>query len=159
MSKVSYDPDTGEFVGVRGWAVGWVDDSTGGYIRVKYKGVQVLAHRLAWFLYYGEWPDGELDHIDRNPLNNRIDNLRLADRSLNCRNSVGYGRNGIKGVQDNRGSVNRPYQATIGVDRKVIRLGTFGTKREAAQARYDAEIKYGDPIEASAAKKFLGVMI
>lgn len=33
-------------------------------------------HRMVWFWVYGKWPKGQIDHVDENPLNNRIENLR-----------------------------------------------------------------------------------
>jgi len=33
-------------------------------------------HRMVWFWHYGKWPKGQIDHVDENPLNNRIENLR-----------------------------------------------------------------------------------
>lgn len=64
-----------------------------GYLSISYSSsshgtVVVKAHRLAWALYYGEWPDNELDHINRNKLDNTITNLRLADRYINNGNRV-----------------------------------------------------------------------
>lgn len=53
----------------------------------------VLAHRLAWLLHYGSWPEGDLDHIDGNPLNNKIDNLRdCKGTTHNQRNTVVYSK-------------------------------------------------------------------
>lgn len=57
-----------------------------GYLILKIKGVQIKAHRVAWFLHYGEFPLKEIDHIDRNRINNRISNLREASRLTNNRN-------------------------------------------------------------------------
>lgn len=57
-----------------------------GYLIIKVKGIQIKAHHIAWFLNYGEFPIMELDHIDRNRLNNKIENLRLADRIIQNRN-------------------------------------------------------------------------
>ena len=57
-----------------------------GYGRVKINGKSVLAHRLAWALHYGEWPDGAIDHINGIKTDNRLCNLRLATRAQNQQN-------------------------------------------------------------------------
>lgn len=57
------------------------------YKRVRLNGKQYRCHRIIWFLHYGEWPKGEIDHIDRNKLNNHIENLRDVTRSENQINS------------------------------------------------------------------------
>ena len=46
-----------------------------------------LAHRVAWALYYGEWPNGEIDHIDGNGTNNSVINLRVVASSENSMNT------------------------------------------------------------------------
>ncbi|MEM1146020.1 MAG: HNH endonuclease signature motif containing protein [Pseudomonadota bacterium] len=45
-----------------------------------------LAHRLTWFYVHGKWPDGEIDHINHDRDDNRIENLRIVDRAGNMRN-------------------------------------------------------------------------
>lgn len=62
-----------------------------GYVQIcfrKFKNIK--GHRLAWCLYYGEWPpsDMQIDHKDGNRSNNRIENLRLISHSGNCQNSA-----------------------------------------------------------------------
>lgn len=57
-----------------------------GYLIIKVKGKQFKAHRIAWLLYYGYFPKSELDHINRNKLDNRIENLRESNRSEQNRN-------------------------------------------------------------------------
>lgn len=57
-----------------------------GYLILKVKGRQVKAHRIAWLLNYGDFPESELDHINRNKLDNRIENLRESNRTQQCRN-------------------------------------------------------------------------
>ena len=57
-----------------------------GYLVVGIKGRKVKYHRLVWFLCKGYYPQTELDHIDRNRLNNRIENLREVTRSQNTSN-------------------------------------------------------------------------
>lgn len=57
-----------------------------GYLILKIKGNQFKAHRVAWFLHYGVFPEMEIDHINRNRSDNRICNLRDATRTCNIRN-------------------------------------------------------------------------
>lgn len=51
-----------------------------GYLIIKVKGKQFKAHRIVWLLNYGKFPMKELDHKNRNKLDNRIENLRESDR-------------------------------------------------------------------------------
>jgi hypothetical protein len=57
-----------------------------GYLIIKIKTKQFKSHRLAWFLYYNEWPNGEIDHINRVRTDNRKCNLRVTDRLGNVMN-------------------------------------------------------------------------
>lgn len=98
-----------------------------------------LAHRLAWLLVYGEWPDGDLDHINGERDDNRIVNLRLATRAQNnmnarrpCSNTSGY-----KGASFCRGK----WDARIGIDGKDVYLGSFDTPEEAHAAYANAASK------------------
>lgn len=51
-----------------------------GYLIIKIKGKQYKAHRIVWLLNYGNFPKKELDHINKNKLDNRIENLRESNR-------------------------------------------------------------------------------
>ena len=57
-----------------------------GYLIYKIKSKQIKSHRLAWYLYYGKFPEKEIDHIDRDKLNNSKNNLREATRRQNVNN-------------------------------------------------------------------------
>lgn len=57
-----------------------------GYKYGRVFGVKVYAHRAIWAFTYGVWPAGEIDHINGCPSDNRVSNLRLADRSGNSSN-------------------------------------------------------------------------
>lgn len=57
-----------------------------GYMRTQLDSVKLLIHRIAWVLTYGEWPDKLIDHRDRNPSNNKLENLRLATSKENSHN-------------------------------------------------------------------------
>ena len=72
-----------------------------GYRFVKVGGVSYLEHRLAWLYVFGRWPVFELDHIDGNPLNNKLANLRECSHHQNsfnlkpCKRS----KSGIRGIR------------------------------------------------------------
>ena len=73
--------------------------SSNGYLRTKIKGKLYLNHRIIFLMFYGYLPE-KVDHIDNNPLNNRINNLRSASSSQNQHNAKIRADNtsGIKGV-------------------------------------------------------------
>lgn len=85
------------------------------------------------------------DHIDRNPLNNRKNNLRPATRSENSRNSSLSRRNtsgviGVSWIKDRQ-----KWLSQIGFDNTNHRIGSFTAKEDAIKARLEAELKYFGP--------------
>ena len=90
--------------------------------------------QIAWFLYTGKWPDGEVDHKDCNPKNNLFENLRVASRSEQCMNRI----SGRKG-RANKGVYKRDYgnkwSAQIWVNKRCVNLGTFDSEDEAVEVR------------------------
>jgi hypothetical protein len=60
--------------------------NTDGYRRIRYQGKLFPAHKVVWLWHNGEWPAGDCDHIDRDRLNNCIDNLRDVTRQENIKN-------------------------------------------------------------------------
>lgn len=77
-----YRPTTGEI-----WKDGERRDySDGPYRSVCNGGIRILAHRLAWRLYYGTWPENLVDHHNLNKQDNRISNLRDATHGQNEHN-------------------------------------------------------------------------
>jgi len=83
-----YDAESGQIFRKGGTAP--IKRTRKGYIemRVRHGGKEVYfrGHRVAWLLHYGEWPKLALDHINRNPLDNRIENLREATARQNMLN-------------------------------------------------------------------------
>ena len=57
-----------------------------GYIQISVNNKTYTAQRLAWFYVNETWPLEDIDHIDRNKLNNKISNLRILTRSENLKN-------------------------------------------------------------------------
>lgn len=101
------------------------------------------AHRLAWAHYYGVMPIGDIDHIDGNGINNRIENLRRVDQGENSRNARLYKRNksGVCGVylQARSGC----WRASIQKDGYRESLGSHCDFFEAVCARKSAERRLG----------------
>lgn len=71
-----------------------------GYVYIRIKRRQCLAHRLAWFYVYGQWPDEQIDHINGNRADNSWANLRPASQSQNSCNGVlrSTNKSGYRGV-------------------------------------------------------------
>ena len=100
------------------------------------------SHRLAWLYVYGCFPKDEIDHIDGNPMNNAIENLRDVTSQENKKNMC-------KPVTNTSGSIGvgwrkcrGKWRATISVNNKALHLGYFNTFEEACNSRKIAEIKY-----------------
>tara|TARA_R100000995_G_scaffold84711_1_gene64431 strand:+ start:3495 stop:4145 length:651 start_codon:yes stop_codon:yes gene_type:complete len=149
---LDYNPDTGIFTWIksRGRNSSVVGKEAGHKqkferdtrIRISVNGKLYFAHRLAYYIYHGVDPlEKEVDHKDRNPLNNKIDNLRLATKKENCRNSSMSKNNtsGVTGVHWHK--VKKKWEATITEGKKKY-LGIFTNKEDAIKARKEAEIKY-----------------
>lgn len=130
---LQYDKHSGEFTWVKGHRLGKKAGSVNnGYITIKLHQKAYQAHILAWIYVYGESPHLLLDHVDRNGLNNKIDNLRSATVSQNCANKAHYNKHGLKGIGfDKR---HGKWYANIQINKKQTRLGTFKTKEEAHEA-------------------------
>lgn len=132
MRALRYDADTGDIVRMsRPDRLAGALDSKG-YRQIRVAGRLFLAHRLAWFLHYGVWPSAHLDHIDRNPQNNRISNLREVSHRQNHYNRKVSALNtsGHTGVNLRGGK----WQARISTPNGRVFLGSFNSAAEAAAA-------------------------
>lgn len=71
-----------------------------GYVIVQVDGQAYKGHRIAWAMYHGAWPEGVIDHINRQKADNKIQNLRDVSQAENCENrSINRNHDsGVKGV-------------------------------------------------------------
>jgi hypothetical protein len=113
-------------------------DGQFGYVSIRLYKRLYQAHRLVWLHVHGEWPPAVLDHVDGNPTNNRIENLRPATRAENNRNRIkrpGF-TSQYKGVSWD-GKMNR-WVAQITLARKTHNLGFHDTEEQAHAAYCEA---------------------
>lgn len=112
-----------------------------GYLKGTVCRKHLYAHRVAFAMMYGFWPN-EVDHQNGKRSDNRIVNLRSADRLKNSRNATRRSDNksGFVGVSWN--SSRRLWQAAITIKGVSIILGLFSSKKSAASARKNADVKY-----------------
>lgn len=110
-----------------------------GYRVIGINYIQYYSHRLVFLYHHGYIPENEIDHIDRDILNNRIENLREVSRQCNVRNSGNRSTNtsGVKGVCWDK-QCNK-WVAQIVIDGKNKKIGTHIEFNEAVLHRLAAE--------------------
>lgn len=116
---------------------------TDGYRHVEIGRRKFLSHRIVWALVYGVWPEGFIDHIDHNRMNNKISNLRVVTRVENNRNASLRADNtsGAVGVRWHKNS--RKWEARVGVSGRLHYLGLFAKFDDAVLARKLADQEVG----------------
>ena len=110
---------------------------------VSIDGKDYYASRIIYFMHHHVDPyPMEVDHEDRNSLNNSVGNLRLSGRVLQCQNQGTRTNNksGVKGVNWHKGA--SKWVAQIMVEDKRKHLGYYSTLKEAAEARNAGVRKY-----------------
>ena len=136
-SLFDYDPITGSLLNKRlnkpaGFVLGG-GNSTKKHWAVKVDGYVYTMQRVIWMWVYGEDPQELMvDHIDRDSLNNKLDNLRLVTRAQNRENSK-LNKNNSSGYRYVY-RMGKKWQAKIKIDGKIRSIGVFLTPEEAYQA-------------------------
>lgn len=140
LAHLFYDPETGLFTRrSTNRILGNINPK--GYVTVAVPRTNYLAHRLAWFYMYGEWPSKQLDHIDRNRANNRILNLRECNQVENQQNvgTLKSNTSGYTGVSWSK--LRQKWRAELCHNHKRVILGFFETPAAAAEAYQTAKDK------------------
>tara|TARA_R100000951_G_scaffold90032_1_gene78150 strand:- start:4650 stop:5132 length:483 start_codon:yes stop_codon:yes gene_type:complete len=136
-----YNHETGDLV--RKSNGNLINVNSNGYRVVWISGVLYKAHRICWKLYHGGCPSDQIDHINGDRGDNRIENLRVVTHQENCKNQKQHSdsTSGVTGVSwKNR---DRRWVAQIRVEGKNKHLGYFTDKIDAIYSRYYAEQDYG----------------
>lgn len=147
-AEMRLDQDLGRFFWLRsgkgrmpGLQVGSFD--VHGYGQVNFKRTVYKEHRLVWLFVTGEWPDGQIDHINHDRRDNRFENLRIVTNQENHFNRPlqKTNKSGVPGVWfDKRVGM---YKTYINVNGKRINLGYFDDKEKAISVRLAANLEYG----------------
>jgi len=98
---------------------------------------------VIWAIFYGEWPSGQVDHINGVRDDNRIVNMRDVSHQDNCRNAARPRTNtsGVSGVVWDK--PHKKWRAEIRANGKMKNLGRFAIFDDAVAVRKSAEVEYG----------------
>jgi hypothetical protein len=163
QALLSYNPDTGKlrwlprcislFKDERAWKI-WntryankeaftaVVDGTGRRNGAVF-GVNYQAHRVCWAVHHGEWPAQTIDHINGDPSDNRLCNLRDVSQEQQNRNLSIKATNtsGHPGVTKHTNA--NVWISRINLNKRTCHVGSFARYEDAVQARKIAEILAG----------------
>ncbi len=111
------------------------------YFRISINGKRYLNHRLIFLMHHGYLPE-YLDHIDGNPSNNKIENLRAATLTQNQHNrKLGKDNtSGVKGVCWHK--IKKKWQVQLRINNKVKHFGYFKNLELADLVAQEARNKY-----------------
>ena len=140
QQALHYDPLTGVFTNRKTGRQLATKAGRYGRTQITISRTARYAARLAWLYVYGEWPQGQVDHINGDHTDHRIANLRVLDTANNCQNKSRArcdNRSGLLGVSwEGRSS---KWRARIMVDGRSIALGHYDTPEEAHAAYVKAK--------------------
>lgn len=113
-------------------------DRGNGYLRVRISGRNYFAHRVAWAIYYGRWPELHIDHLNGVKSDNRLSNLREVRHQVNIQNQhrpQKHNTSGYLGVSRD----GKRWRANIRLDGEKRHLGSFDTPEHAYEAYLTAK--------------------
>jgi len=145
--ELRYDPLTGELH----WRIPKkkrIMNRRAGCIKGRYRYLSInrinyLEHRIIWTMIYGSIPDGyEIDHLNRDRFDNRLENLRLVTRRENILNSGVASSDCSKYTGVTKSVIPGKYTAGFFINSNRVHLGTYATEEEAYNVYCQAVIEY-----------------
>jgi len=142
-SILTYNPQNGDFFwlksagsvrkGAKAGCISLKGKTKKAYMDIAIGGKKYRAHRLAWLYMTGEWPKGEVDHINSDGCDNSWSNLRDVTHSKNCMNKSPRrdSSTGFIGIGIYRGK----YRVRVWRDGKRITVGEYSDLAEAVVKR------------------------
>jgi len=106
---------------------GWV--CADGYRAVRLQRKSFLVHRIIWLYVHGSFPQGQIDHINGNRLDNRLGNLRDVSFAENRLNKKRHREGRLHGCSFNK--LQQKWLAQIVINKKIVYLGGYNTEQEA----------------------------
>lgn len=127
-----------------GAIVGWVNSA--GYMELRIDNASFRAHRVIWVYFNGDdanFHKLQIDHIDHDRSNNRIENLRVVDRTQNMQNASMRSNNKSGHIGVHWHSIGKKWKAEIRLNGKAKHLGLFANIQDAIEARVAANVEFG----------------
>lgn len=115
--------------------------ASNGYAQVRVHGKVYKTHRVIWLIVYGEWPSGQIDHVNGIRSDNRLVNLRDVTASINQKNRA-KGKNNTSGHLGIRKSRDK-WRAFIKINGRDQHIGTYENINHAIWMRKVAEVAVG----------------
>jgi hypothetical protein len=129
LERLNYRYPNGKWTVVKNWG-----NNGGGYCQVGFNGTMIYYHNIIWILSTGkDIPQGlEIDHINGNKIDNRIENLRLVTHRVNGQNRKEHRDGLLVGCVFYKRE--KKYYSRIRINSKRIYLGLYETEQEAHRA-------------------------
>lgn len=149
---INYNPETGQMIWIKkkqgvklGRDVGFINRGGNGYPykKLNFENKIIALHRVIWFYMTGYLPDTKVQvyHIDKNSLNNKWDNLKLASRNeIGIKASISKNnKSGVTGVIWLKRE--KAWRSQIFINGELQYLGYYKDFFEAVCRRKSAESK------------------